>query len=43
LRILLVEDDARIAYSIELMLKIEDFNVYRADLGEEGIDLGKIY
>jgi two-component system, cell cycle response regulator CtrA len=43
LRVLLVEDDAGIAKSIELMLKIEDFNVYRADLGEEGIDLGKIY
>jgi two-component system cell cycle response regulator CtrA len=43
LRVLLVEDDAGIAHSIELMLKIEDFNVYRADLGEEGIDLGKIY
>jgi two-component system, cell cycle response regulator CtrA len=43
LRVLLVEDDAGIAHSIELMLKIEDFNIYRADLGEEGIDLGKIY
>jgi two-component system cell cycle response regulator CtrA len=43
LRVLLVEDDAGIAKSIELMLKIEDFNVYRADLGEEGIDLSKVY
>jgi two-component system, cell cycle response regulator CtrA len=25
------------------MLKSESFNVYRTDLGEEGIDLGKIY
>jgi two-component system cell cycle response regulator CtrA len=43
LRVLLVEHDAGIAKSIELMLKIEDFSVYRANLGEEGIDLGKIY
>jgi two-component system, cell cycle response regulator CtrA len=42
-RVLLIEDDAGIAQSIELMLKIEDFIVYRTDLGEEGIDLGKIY
>ncbi len=43
MRVLLVEDDAGVAQSIELMLKVEDFNVYRTDLGEEGIDLGKIY
>jgi two-component system, cell cycle response regulator CtrA len=40
---LLVDDDAAIARSIELMLKIEEINVYRTDLGEEGVDLGKIY
>jgi DNA-binding response OmpR family regulator len=40
---LLVDDDAAIAQSIELMLKIEEINVYRTDLGEEGVDLGKIY
>ena len=28
---------------IQLMLKSESFNVYTTDLGEEGIDLGKIY
>jgi two-component system, cell cycle response regulator CtrA len=28
---------------IELMLKSESFNVYATDLGEEGIDLGKLY
>jgi len=43
LRVLLIDDDAGVAQSIELMLKVEDFNVYRTDLGEEGIDLGKIY
>src|SRR4249920_421793 len=41
--VLLVEDDSATAQSIELMLKSESFNVYATDLGEEGIDLGKIY
>ena len=31
------------ARSIELMLRSEGFNVYTTDLGEEGIDLGKLY
>jgi two-component system, cell cycle response regulator CtrA len=43
MRVLLIEDDSATAQSIELMLKSERFNVYRTDLGEEGIDLGKIY
>ena len=43
MRVLLIDDDAAIARSIELMLKIEEINVYRTDLGEEGVDLGKIY
>ena len=43
MRVLLIEDDRTIANSIELMLKSEGFNVYTTDLGEEGIDLGKIY
>jgi two-component system, cell cycle response regulator CtrA len=43
MRILLIEDDSATAQSIELMLKSESFNVYTTDLGEEGIDLGKIY
>src|SRR5215469_8521842 len=42
-RVLLIEDDSATAQSIELMLKSESFNVYTTDLGEEGIDLGKIY
>src|SRR6185312_1687638 len=37
------EDDSATAQSIELMLTSESFNVYATDLGEEGIDLGKIY
>ena len=43
MRILLIEDDSATARSIELMLKSESFNVYTTDLGEEGIDLGKLY
>jgi two-component system cell cycle response regulator CtrA len=43
MRVLLIEDDSATAQSIELMLKSESFNVYATDLGEEGIDLGKIY
>ena len=43
MRVLLIEDDRTIAQSIELMLKSESFNVYITDLGEEGIDLGKLY
>ena len=43
MRVLLIEDDSAVAQSIELMLKVDSFNVYTTDLGEEGIDLGKIY
>ena len=43
MRVLVIEDDASTAQSIELMLKSQSFNVYTTDLGEEGIDLGKIY
>jgi two-component system cell cycle response regulator CtrA len=32
-----------VARSIELMLKSESFTVYATDLGEEGVDLGKVY
>src|ERR1700735_4634963 len=43
MRVLLIEDDSATAQSIELILKSESFNVYTTDLGEEGIDLGKLY
>ena len=43
MRVLVIEDDVAVASSIELMLKSENFNVYTTDLGEEGIDLGKLY
>jgi two-component system, cell cycle response regulator CtrA len=43
MRVLLIEDDAPTARSIELMLSVEGFNVYATDLGEEGLDLAKLY
>src|SRR3954464_5655836 len=42
-RVLLIEDDSTVAQSIELMLTSETFTVYTTDLGEEGVDLGKLY
>ncbi|MDB6179756.1 response regulator transcription factor CtrA [Paracoccus fistulariae] len=43
MRILLVEDDPGTARAIELMLSAASFNVFRTDMGEEGIDLAKLY
>ena len=43
MRVLLIEDDRALARSIELMLKAAGFNVYMTDLGEDGVDLGKVY
>ena len=43
MRVLLIEDEPTTAKSIELMLTTEGFNVYTTDLGEEGLDLGKLY
>jgi two-component system cell cycle response regulator CtrA len=43
MRVLLIEDDSLMAKSIELMLGAEGLNVYSTDLGEEGLDLGKLY
>jgi two-component system cell cycle response regulator CtrA len=43
MRILLIEDDPATSKSIELMLGHANFNVYTTDLGEEGIDLAKLY
>ena len=43
MRILLVEDDPTTSKSIELMLGNANLNVYSTDLGEEGIDLAKLY
>ncbi|MGM0742203.1 MAG: response regulator transcription factor CtrA [Pseudomonadota bacterium] len=43
MRVLLVEDDPTTAKSIEMMLNHANLNVYTTDLGEEGIDLAKLY
>jgi two-component system, cell cycle response regulator CtrA len=43
MRVLLIEDDSSTAQSIELMLTSESCNVYTTDLGEEGVDVGKLY
>ncbi len=43
MRVLLVEDDAGITKSVELMLKSEGMYVDKTVFGEEGVDLGKIY
>ena len=43
MRVLLVEDDTTTSKSIELMLTHDNLNVYATDMGEEGIDLAKLY
>src|ERR1700740_1387814 len=43
MRVLLIEDEPTTAKAIELMLTGEGFNIYTTDLGEEGLDLGKLY
>ncbi len=41
--VLLIEDDSATAKAIELMLKSEDYVCDSTDLGEDGLDIGKIY
>ncbi|PRX30545.1 two-component system, cell cycle response regulator CtrA [Meinhardsimonia xiamenensis] len=43
MRVLLVEDDPNTSRSIEMMLTHANLNVYATDMGEEGIDLAKLY
>ncbi len=43
MRVLLIEDDMAMSRGIETMLSSDGFNVYSTDLGEEGLDLGKLY
>ncbi len=43
MRILLVEDDPATSRSIELMLTHANLNVYCTDMGEDGIDLARLY
>ena len=43
MRVLLVEDDAATARSIELMLKSEGFVIDVTEMGEDGLEIGKLY
>jgi two-component system cell cycle response regulator CtrA len=43
MRVLLVEDDSATARSIELMLQSEGFVADVTDLGEDGLEIGKLY
>ncbi|MGY6547472.1 MAG: response regulator transcription factor CtrA [Roseinatronobacter sp.] len=43
MRVLLVEDDPTTSRSIEMMLTHSNFNVYSTDLGEDAIELSKLY
>ncbi len=43
MRVLLVEDDPTTSKSIQMMLTHANLNVYATDLGEEGVDLAKLY
>src|SRR5579863_6890054 len=43
MRVLLVEDDAATAAGIEMMLRKESFVCDTTDLGEDGLEIGKLY
>ncbi len=43
MRVLMVEDDPTTSKSIDMMLTHANLNVYSTALGEEGIDLAKLY
>jgi two-component system cell cycle response regulator CtrA len=43
MRVLLVEDDSATAASIEMMLRTEGFICDTTDLGEDGLEIGKLY
>ncbi len=43
MRVLLVEDDTSTAKSVELVMKSEGFVVDTTDLGEDGLEAGKLY
>jgi two-component system cell cycle response regulator CtrA len=43
MRVLLVEDDSATAQNIQLMLKSEGYVCDTTDLGEDGLEIGKLY
>ena len=43
MRVLVVEDDAALAKSIELMLRSDGYVCDVTDLGEDGLEIGKLY
>ncbi len=43
MRVLLVEDDPTMAQSVEMVLKSEGMVVDSTDLGEDGLEIGKLY
>jgi len=43
MRVLLIEDDSTVAQSVQLMLKSEGFVVDATDMGEDGLEIGKLY
>src|SRR6202049_5152319 len=43
MRVLFVEDDAAMAASIKMMLVKENFICDTTDLGEDGLEIGKLY
>lgn len=43
MRVLLVEDDASTAKAVELALRAEGFVIDTTDLGEDGLEIGKLY
>jgi two-component system cell cycle response regulator CtrA len=43
MRVLLVEDDVTVAQSIEMMLKSDGYVCDVTDMGEDGLEIGKLY
>ncbi len=43
MRVLIVEDDAATAQSIEMMLRSESYVCDTTDMGEDGLEIGKLY
>ncbi len=43
MRVLLVEDDPTTQQSIQMMLESENMIVDATDLGEDGLEIGKLY